>query len=257
MSVTVSERAGRWFVGLRVSRAIAGPPANKGPAVGLDVGLLHLATLSDGTVCDSPRALRRFTRRLRRASKALSRKTVGSSNWNKSRRRLARLHLRVENIRSDSTHKITTEVTRAKSLIVIEDFKTRNLSGNKRLAKSFQDVAISEFIRQLEYKSRWRGGSVLRAPPFFPSTKTCSRCGWIADELPLRDRTYRCQRCGLTLDRDVNAAKNLRALAASPADSNACGEDVRPCRAAVFAEAGTVDHDGGRAPTTAAKKQPY
>lgn len=170
----------------------------------------------------------------------MSRKTIGSSNWNKSTQRLARLYMRVENARLDSIHKITTEVTKAKSLIVIEDFQTRNLMGNRRMSRAFQDAAISLLIRQLEYKSRWRGGSVQRAPAFFPSTRRCSACGRIADELPLGDRTYRCLRCGLVIDRDINAARNLDALAASPADRNACGEDIRPYRAAVFVETGTV-----------------
>ncbi|MDP9282323.1 MAG: transposase [Chloroflexota bacterium] len=248
VAVTVRERADKWFVGVTVGRPMPAVALHSGPSAGLDVGLLHLATLSDGTVYDSPRSLRRFDRRLRHADRALSRKQPGSRNWNRARLQLARLHLRVANIRLDANHKITTEVTRAKSLIVIEDFQTANLKRNKRVSRAFHDAAISQFLRQLPYKSQWRGGSVQVAPQFFPSTRMCSACGWINKSMSLAERTYRCDRCGLTIDRDINAAKNLHALAASPADSHACREDVSPYLVAVLDEAGTADYGGGRSP---------
>lgn len=181
-----------------------------------------------------------------RAQRAQARRKKGSRNWKKAVRRVAVLHAQIRDRRHDRLHKLTTELTRTKSLIVVEDFQAKALSRNRSVAGSLWDAAPGELVRQLSYKSKWRGGGVLVAPLFFPSTKQCSACGWLAADMPLDRRVFRCDRCGLEMDRDLNAAKNLVALAASPADSNACGEDVTPYLAAVLVEAGTVNEDGGR-----------
>jgi putative transposase len=246
VAATVSERAGRWFVGLTVSYPAARPLPHLGPVVGLDVGLMNLAVLSDGTTHPRVRSFRASEKQLRRAQRAQSRRTKGSDNWKKAVRRVAVVHARIRDQRRDRLHKLTTELTRTKSLIVVEDFQAKALSRNRSISGSMWDAAPGEFLRQLADKSRWNGGRILVAPLFFPSTKLCSNCGWLASEVPLNQRVFRCGRCGVEVDRDLNAAKNLAGLAASPADSNACGEDVTPYLAAVLVEAGTVADDGGR-----------
>jgi putative transposase len=246
VAATVSERAGRWFVGLTVSYSAARPLPHHGPVVGLDLGLTNLAVLSDGTTHPRARSFRASEKQLRRAQRAQSRRTKGSKNWRRAVRRVAVVHARIRDRRHDRLHKLTTELTRTKSLIVVEDFQAKALSRNRSVSGSLWDAAPGEFLRQLTYKSKWRGGAILVAPLFFPSTKKCSQCGWLAAEVPLNQRVFRCGGCGLEMDRDLNAAKNLAGLAASPADSNACGEDVTPYLAAVLVEAGTVADDGGR-----------
>jgi putative transposase len=246
VAATVSERAGRWFVGLTVSYLALHPSPNNGPVVGLDLGLTNLAVLSDGTIHRRTHSFRPSEKRLRRAQRAQCRRTKGSRNWRKAVRHVAVLHARIRDRRHDVLHKLTTELTRTKSLIVVEDFQAKALSRNRSVSGSLWDAAPGEFLRQLTYKSRWSGGRILVAPLFFPSTKLCSSCGWLAPEVPLNQRVFRCDRCGLEIDRDLNAATNLAGLAASPADSNACGEDATPDLAAVLVEAGTVNDDGGR-----------
>lgn len=246
VAATVSERAGRWFVGLTVSYVAPRPAPHRGTVVGLDLGLTNLAVLSDGTAYPRVHSFKRTANQLRRAQRTQARRKKGSRNWKKAVRRVALLHARIRDRRHDRLHKLTTELTRTKSLIVVEDFQAKALSRNRSVASSLWDAAPGEVLRQLTYKARWSGGGVLVAPIFFPSTKQCSVCGWLAADMPLKERMFRCGRCGLEMDRDLNAAKNLVALAASPADSNACGEDVTPYQAAVLVEAGTVDDDGGR-----------
>ena len=245
VAATVAGRAGRWFVGLTVGRDVPDPPPSRGPVVGLDVGIAHLVTLSDGTMFESPREFGHYAARLRRAQRSMSRKKRGSANWRKSARTVAQVHMRIANVRADRTHKITTELTRTKSLIVVEDFRAQALGRNRCLSRALWNASLGELLRQLSYKAKWRGGAVQIAPLFFPSTKRCSSCGVVGPALPLAHRTFTCAACDFTLDRDVNAARNLCQLAASPADSNACGEDVRPYLAAALDEAGTAI-GGGR-----------
>jgi len=226
MSATVSERAGRWYVSVTVEEDVA-VPENNGSSVGLDVGINRLATLSDGTVVLNPRPLERSRRKLTSTQRALARKQPGSRNAARLRLRLARIHARVANLRRDQLHKLTTQLTRTKSLIVIEDLAPSLMIRNRHLARAISDAGFAELRRQLEYKAIWYGSRILVAPRFFPSTKMCSNCGAL-NEVPLSVRVVTCA-CGMTLDRDLNAALNLIAVAASSADAlNACGENVRP-----------------------------
>jgi len=133
----------------------------------------------------------------------------------------------VANLRRDQLHKLTTQLTRTKSLIVIEDLAPSLMIRNRHLARAISDAGFAELRRQLEYKAIWYGSRILVAPRFFPSTRMCSNCGAL-NEVPLSVRVVTCA-CGMTLDRDLNAALNLIAVAASSADAlNACGENVRP-----------------------------
>jgi len=226
MSATISERAGRWYVSVTVEEEVA-VPENNGTAVGLDVGVNRLATLSDGTMVLNPRPLERYRRKLTSTQRALARKRPGSRNAARLRLRLAQIHARVANLRRDHLHKLTTQLTRTKSLIVIEDLAPSLMMRNRHLARAITDAGFAELRRQLEYKAIWYGSRILVAPRFFPSTRMCSKCGALND-VPLSVRVVTCA-CGMTLDRDLNAALNLRAVAASCADAlNACGENVRP-----------------------------
>lgn len=223
-SVTVKERAGRWFVSVQVEEDIV-VPENQGPAVGIDLGLKSLIVDSDGGSIPPPKPLFKSFKRLRRLSKRHSRKKKGSMNRRKSARKLARLHYRVACQRSDCLHKITTRLAKTKSVIVIEDLNISGMVRNHCLARSISDAGWSELVRRLEYKTKWYGSKLVKADRFFPSTKMCSGCGHVKDEMSLAERVYRCDYCGLVMDRDVNAAKNLlNQSTVSSTGFQACGD---------------------------------
>ncbi len=208
LSATVSEKAGRWFVSVLVEERIT-VPENTGPKAGADWGLETLLTVSDGTEFENPRALSRFHRKLRRAQRSLSRKKRGSRNRARARLRLQRLHARITNIRQDALHKASSWLAKTKSATIIEDLDVKRMLRNHQLAGAIADAGFGEFHRQLEYKTRWYGSRLHQAPRIYPSTKRCSRCGHIKKKLPLSQRVYRCDECGLTLGRDLNSALNL------------------------------------------------
>lgn len=226
LSATVTEQAGHWFVSIAVEQEVADPEP-QGDVVGVDVGIKTLATVSDGRTFDNPKSLRGAEARLRRLQKAVSRKQRGSNNRKKAVEQLRRQHYRVTCIRRDSIHKATSAITKSASAIGIETLNVKGMMQNRRLSKALSDASLSEFLRQIEYKARWRGVAVVKADRSYPSSKTCSGCGEVKADLTLGDRTYECESCGLEIDRDLNASINLRALAASSAVT-ACGEDVRP-----------------------------
>lgn len=208
-SATVSERAGRWFVSLNVVEEREDPEPITGVAVGVDRGLKSLAVVSDGVVIKNPKAMTRCERKLKHLQRAVSRKQKGSSNRRRAVQRLARLHYRISNIRKDALHKATTSLATTKSMVVVEDLAVQNMMANHHLAKAIGDAGWSEFVRQLEYKSKWYGSKLIVADRFFPSTKRCSSCGGVKDSMPLDKRTFVCEFCGFTADRDLNAALNL------------------------------------------------
>lgn len=224
-SATISERAGRWFISVQVEMEVPTPPPPDGTAVGIDLGLTSFITTSDGEKIPPPKPLNKSLKRLRRLSRRHSKKQKGSKNKAKSAKRLARLHLRVANQRKDFLHKLSTHLTKTKSVIVVEDLNVAGLIRNHALARHIADVGWGEFVRQLEYKSAWKGVRLIKAERFFPSSKTCSACGTIKEELKLCERIYNCDCCGATMDRDVNAALNLLKLStASSAGFEACGD---------------------------------
>ncbi len=234
LSATVSRTAQRWFVSftVEVDRAVPQCHARRGSAIGIDLGVKALLTGVDtrGNVITvaGPKPLASSLRRLRRASRAHSRKTTGSANRRKAAARLARLHAHVASIRTDALHKATSDLATRYAVIVAEDLNVAGMTRNRRLARAIADVGFGEARRMLAYKTTWDGGRLLLADRFFPSSKTCSGCGAVKAKLALSERTYRCQACGLVIDRDVNAAANLLKLAASGAESiNACGGTVR------------------------------
>jgi len=240
LSATISREADRWFVSLTcvVERPDPEPREVRGPEdiVGVDLGLESFITLSDGTKVEAPKPLRKAVRLLERRSRQLSRKQKFSKNFKKASLRLARLHRRVRNIRRDFLHKVTTWLAKTKPVIVVEDLNVRGMSQNGHLSQAIYDVSWGMFRRMLEYKCQWYGAKLIVVPQDFPSTKTCSHCGEIGPPLPLSQRVFRCEACGLEIDRDWNAALNLwqYGLAAlngptgSSLGSNACGEGKNP-----------------------------
>ncbi|MFI7293467.1 RNA-guided endonuclease InsQ/TnpB family protein [Streptomyces sp. NPDC050121] len=227
-TVTVSQdAAGRWYVSLLCEDAPVKPlPATAG-AVGVDVGLDHLLTLSTGEKIANPRHERTDRARLALAQRRMAKKTKGSANRAKARQKVARIHARIADRRRDGLHKLTTRLVRENQTIVIEDLTVRNMVRNRSLARAISDAAWSEFRNLLEYKAAWYGREVIAVDRFFPSSRLCSACGTLQEKMPLHVRTWTCDSCGTTHDRDVNAAKNL--LAAGRAVS-ACGAGVRPQR---------------------------
>jgi putative transposase len=230
LSATVRREADRWYVSLTVERERPDPALVQGPVVGIDLGLDCFAVLSDGTEVEAPKPLARNLRRLRRRSRAHSRKRRGSANRKKSALALARLHRRIRYQRLDFLHKLTTRLAKTKSAIVVEDLSVAGMIRNRRLARSIADAGWSEFRRMLAYKTTWYGSRLVVGPRFHPSSKTCSVCGFVKPSLSLAERVFRCEACGLTLNRDLNAALNLERLVAgsSPETQDACGADVRP-----------------------------
>jgi putative transposase len=225
LSATESEQAGHWYVSIQVEQEQT-VPINTGPVVGVDLGVKSLATLSDGTVIPNPKPLKRRLKQLKRLHRAVSRKQKGSKNRTKAVRKLARQYREVANQRANTLRQVTTRLAKTKSAIVIEDLRVAGMLKNHHLGQAIGDVGFAEFRRHLTYKAAWYGSQVVVVSRWEPSCKTCSGCGWVDKDLELSDRAFRCQHagCGQVLDRDLNAAINLRTLAdSSPESDNACG----------------------------------
>jgi putative transposase len=228
LSATISEQAGHWYVSVQVVQEHE-VPVTTGPVVGVDLGVKTLATLSDGTVFPNPKPLKRRLKKIKRLHRAVTRKPKGSHNRKKAARTLGKAYRTVGNQRANTLHQVTTWLAKTKAVIVIEDLYVAGMLKNHHLAQAISDVGFGEFRRQLLYKAAWYGSRVVLASRWEPSSKTCSGCGWVDEDLTLADRTFICRNpdrpaCGLVLDRDLNAAINLATLAGSSSESgNACG----------------------------------
>lgn len=224
VSATVSRVSSHWYASITVDvpNGPPLPPAENQGVVGVDLGVTTLATLSNGEAFIGPKALRSSLKKLRRLGRALSRKVKGSRNRVKAKLKLASLHARIANLRRDSLHQLTTSITRRFHTISIEDLNVKGMLGNRRLARAIADMGFHELRRQLEYKAAWRGGRVVVAGRWYPSSKLCSCCSYRLETLELGVRQWRCPGCSTLHDRDVNAAINLKNLAVSSTVS-ACG----------------------------------
>ncbi|MEX5634167.1 RNA-guided endonuclease InsQ/TnpB family protein [Parafrankia sp. FMc2] len=231
-SVTViRDAAGRYFASFVVRTADeAWPPVES--EVGIDLGLTHFAVLSDGTKVTSPTFPRCAHRTLRRLQKDLCRKKKSSSNRRKAVVKVARAHARVADARRDWQHKLSTAIIRDNQAVYVEDLCVTGL-GRTRMARSVHDAGWSQFVGMLEYKAARYGRTFARVDRFFPSSQVCSACGVKDGPKPLDVRGWTCPACGTVHDRDVNAARNIRAegrkVAAGQAETvNARGAQVRP-----------------------------
>jgi putative transposase len=240
LGVCVRYERGRWFAAFTVEQNLVRPPATDPRAVvGVDLGIKILATFSTGEVVENPRHLSRSLQKLRRLSRAVSRRNgpdrrtraEPSNRWRRACAALMKAHGRVADQRRDALHKTTTRLTARYGTIVLEDLHVAGMLTNRRLARHVADASLAEFRRQVEYKTAWRGGRVIVADRWFASSKTCSNCGAAKTKLALSERIYGCKVCGPILDRDLNAARNLaeygqRVVAASGAETvNGRGAD--------------------------------
>src|SRR5437660_6206683 len=212
MSAVISSRAGWWFVSISVEVEHE-VPTHSGRAVGIDLGIKTLATCSDGVVFENQKHYRRGLGRIKGLSKGLSRKGEGSQNWWKNTKKLAKAHYRVACQRQDTLHKFSTHVTRTHALIGLEDLNTKGMLANHCLAQAVSDASFFEVKRQLLYKAEQYGSSVQLVDRWYASSKTCSGCGWVNEDLTLAEREFICHDCGLSIDRDLNAARNIQAEA--------------------------------------------
>ena len=177
--------------------------------VGIDLGLKDFAILNNGLKIENPRILKCFENKYRRLAKSVSRKVSGSANYVKAKLKLARFHEYVANIRKDFLHKVSTELVKTYDIICIENLNLMGLMKSK-LAKSFQDVSLYEFVRQLEYKAKWYGKTISKIDRFYPSSQLCSKCGYKNKDVKnLNIREWTCPECGTHHDRDINSAMNI------------------------------------------------
>jgi putative transposase len=221
LSATVRFERGRWFVAFTVeTRRPARVPSRPDAVVGVDLGIKTLAVLSDGEKIPNPRHLGKALRKVRRLSRAVSRgqgpydpatrrRRTPSNRWRTAAAALGKAQGQVADQRRDGIHKLTTQLAATYGIIVVEDLHVAGMARNRHLARHIADASFAEIRRQMKYKTEWNGGRLIVADRWFPSSKTCSGCGAVKAKLALSERTYACTGCGLVLDRDVNAARNL------------------------------------------------
>ena len=212
-NVVISKKAGMYFASINIISNEAPIISENQTVVGVDLGIKHLATCSDGTVFENPKALKSNLKSLKRLQRRVSKKSKGSSNRKKAVEKLAKKHYKVSNIRKNALHQATSVLAKNYGTIVIEDLNVKGMVKNHKLAQAVSDASFYEFRRQLEYKAKWHGSNVIVANRFFPSSKICSCCGNKKETLKLSERIYNCHVCGNTIDRDLNASKNLANLA--------------------------------------------
>ena len=242
-SWTISRTAHRWFVSITVEteNTLAVDKTSTHPVIGIDVGINTLATCSDGSKYANPRPLKRYEKKLARFQRRLSRRVQGSKNWYKQKAKVARLHYRIACIREDAHQKATTDIVNHVSGIGIETLKVSNMLKNRKVAKALSDSGLGGFLSMLKTKAEARGIKPKEAGQFFASSKTCCSCGNKKDDLKLSERTYHCGVCGISIDRDINAAINLRNVAVGHTETqNACGDPVRLHSEAKVVETGKV-----------------
>lgn len=234
LSMTVSWQRGRWHVALSVNLQVRPPLERSGrQIVGIDLGIKSLAVLSTSEVVPNPRhldsalaAVRRMQRMCSRRQRPDRRTRQGPSNrWRKAQVRVTTLHTHVGNQRRDGLHKLTTRLVRDYDVVVIEDLNIAGMVRNRCLARHISELGVGEFRRQLTYKAAAAGVRLIVADRWYPSSKTCSVCGAVRAKLTLAERMFVCESCGLRLDRDLNAARNLAALA-EQASEQSCGRTL-------------------------------
>jgi len=209
MSVTVSKnKCGQFFASVLVETEII-KKEKTGKSIGLDIGIKTFLSGSDGSTVENPKFFRESQAKLAKAQKNLSRKKKGSVRRKKARLKVAGIHNDIANQRKDFIHKETTKLINEFDFIAIEDLNVAGMVKNHCLAKSISDASFSEFYRVLSYKAAWHDKEVVKVGRFYPSSKTCSCCGWKDDDLTLSDRLFKCKACGLEIDRDLNASANI------------------------------------------------
>lgn len=216
LSVTLSESGGKWYCSVLVKEEIE-PLTKTDEVLGVDLGIKSLATCSDGFVVENPKSLPKYEQKIKRLQRILSRRKKGSNRRKKIQNKLKRVWKRVSDTRKDNIHKSTSHIVKTKQygVVVLENLNVSGMAKNHKLAKAIHDASMSEFRRCIEYKAKWYGVEVVIADRWFPSSKVCSECGCIKNNLTLNDRAYECEHCDSVMDRDLNAAINLKNTASS------------------------------------------
>ncbi len=260
-TVIVSREAdGRWYATFAVETTDPAPAPESGAEVGIDLGVKDFAILSTGEKIANPRHLERKARNLKRYQRRVARKQRGSNNRRKAKRKVAAAYRKVRHARADFLHKTTTRLVREHDLIAIEDLNVRGMTASARgtverpgqrvrqkagLNRSVLDAALGEFRRQLEYKAARYGRTLVVVDRWFPSSKTCSECGYLLDRLSLGTRSWTCPSCRTRHDRDLNAAKNTLAAGRVAARDSVSGD----------AWGAGVSRQGSSLPLSAAKQE--
>ena len=222
-NVTVSQRAGKWFISIQSERDVETPDHPSSSVVGIDMGVVRFATLSDGAVLEPLNSFKKHQRALCKAQQSLARKVKRSSNWSRQKRKIAKLHARIGNARADYLHKASTAISKNHAVVVLEDLRVKNMSASAKgtlaepgnnvrqksgLNRSILDQGWGEFRRQLEYKQHWRGGQVIAVPPQNTS-RTCPECGNISADNRKTQAVFCCVACGFSGHADLVAANNI------------------------------------------------
>lgn len=224
-SITLSrDAAGRYFVSCLCEFEPVSLPITAS-TVGIDVGLKDLFVTDTGFKSGNPRHTAKYAKRLALLQRRLSRKQKGSKNRAKARLKVARIHAKIADCRLDNLHKLSRKLINENQVVCVESLKVKNMIRNPKLSRGIADAGWGEFVRQLEYKSEWSGRSVVAIEQFFPSSKRCSDCGYTMPKMALNVRSWVCPECGANHDRDVNAAKNIKAAGLA---ALAHGEPVNP-----------------------------
>ena len=220
---TIKREHQHWFIHIvcTIAQEIKLVPFSEDNAIGIDVGLLSFAHISNGQTIANPRFLSHELKHLRSLQKAYARTQKGSNNRKKLVERITRVHSKIKNKRKDFLHKVSTALVKSHDIVAVENLNVKGMLSNRHLARSIADVGWSMFIRFLQYKCYWYGKHFVMVDRFLPSSKACSRCGTLQD-MPLAMRIYQCRACGLEINRDFNASKNIRAAGISVL--KACGE---------------------------------
>lgn len=224
-TITISkDKTNRYFVSILVEEEVKLLPVINS-VVGVDLGIKDVVVLSDGTRSGNPKFTKKYEAKLAKYQRRLAKKQKGSNNRRKAKQKVARIYAKIADSRQDFTHKLTSKLIRENQVICIESLSVKNMVKNHKLAKAIQDVNWGELVRQLNYKANWYGRTLVAIDRWFPSSKRCSCCGYTLPRLDLGTRTWVCPECHSELDRDVNAALNIKAAGLAVL---ACGEDVIP-----------------------------
>ena len=218
---------GKYYISVLVKTTHI-PYVKTGKMIGIDLGIKDFAITSDGRKFKNHRWSKKYERDLKQSQQHLSRKTKGSQQYKNQRLKTAKVHEKISNCRKDNLHKVSTKIIKSYDLICLESLAVKNMVKNHKLAKHIQDASWGTFVSMLEYKAEWNEKTIVKVDRFFPSSKLCSNCGWIKQDLTLKDRSWTCEVCNCDHDRDVNASKNILKEGIS-----------------ILESAGTVDYTGG------------
>jgi len=213
LSITVTRDVDQWYVSClhEIDRQVLPKEITEQSIIGLDLGLKSFAVTSDAEIIDNPKIGKQYEKKLARKQNQLAKKKKGSNNRNKARIQVAKLYRKIRFKRKDFLHKLSAQIANENSVVIVEDLNVKGMTKNHKLAKAICDASWSQFITYLDYKLQWTGGQLMKIGRFEPSSKTCSSCGHVQN-IKLSQRTFICESCGFTCDRDLNAAFNIKAL---------------------------------------------